>query len=81
MTAKRWIVRDSEPEKAARLANVLGISPILADLLIARGYDDELSARVFLTPTYEQLYDPYLSQTTSGRAGESSFGGDLVELE
>jgi single-stranded-DNA-specific exonuclease len=60
MTAKRWIVRDSEPEKAARLANLLGISPILADLLITRGYDDESSARAFLTPTYEQLYDPYL---------------------
>ena len=60
MTAKRWIVRDSEPEQAARLANVLGISPILADLLIARGYDEEFSARAFLTPTYEQLYYPYL---------------------
>ena len=60
MTAKRWIVREPEPENAARLANILGISPILADLLIARGYSDEFSARAFLTPHYEKLHDPYL---------------------
>ncbi len=60
MTAKRWIVRESEPENAARLANALGISPILADLLIARGYSDESSARAFLAPNHNQLHDPYL---------------------
>jgi len=57
MTAKRRSVREAEPENAARLANGLGISLILADLL-TRGYSDEFSARAFLTPHYEQLHDP-----------------------
>ena len=59
MKAKRWIVRRPETEQAASLARVLGVSPILAALLIARGYDDERSARAFLTPSYEQLHEPY----------------------
>ena len=60
MKAKRWIVRRPEKEQAASLARVLGVSPILAALLMSRGYDDERSARAFLTPSYNQLHDPYL---------------------
>ena len=60
MKAKRWIVRRPETEQAASLARVLGVSPILAALLITRGYDDERSARAFLTPSYDQLHEPYL---------------------
>ena len=59
MKAKRWIVREHDAERAASLARVLGVSPILAALLINRGYDDERAARVFLSPTYEQLHEPY----------------------
>src|SRR6185436_12938949 len=60
MKAKRWIVRRQDTSQAASLARVLGVSPILAALLIARGYDDESSARSFLTPRYEQIHEPYL---------------------
>ncbi len=60
MKAKRWIVRGHNADQAASLARVLGISPILAALLINRGYADERSARTFLTPTYDQLHEPYL---------------------
>ena len=59
MKAKRWIVREHDAERAASLARVLGVSPILAALLINRGYADERAARVFLSPTYDQLHDPY----------------------
>jgi single-stranded-DNA-specific exonuclease len=59
MKAKRWIVREHDAERAASLARVLGVSPILAALLITRGYADELSARVFLSATYDQLHEPY----------------------
>jgi single-stranded-DNA-specific exonuclease len=59
MKAKRWIVREHDAERAASLARVLGVSPILAALLISRGYADERAARVFLTPTYDQLHEPY----------------------
>lgn len=60
MKAKRWIVRGHNAEEAASLARVLGVSPILAALLINRGYADERSARAFLTPSYDQLHEPYL---------------------
>jgi len=59
MKAKRWIVREHDAERAASLARVLGVSPILAALLITRGYPDERAARVFLSPTYDQLHEPY----------------------
>ena len=57
---KRWIVRQQETERAARLALSLGVSPIVASLLIARGYADEQSARKFLRPSPDQLNDPSL---------------------
>src|SRR6476646_3267427 len=60
MKAKRWIVRRQDAPKAASLARVLGVSPILAGLLIARGYDNEPAARSFLTPHHDQIHDPYL---------------------
>ena len=59
MKAKRWIVREHDAEKATSLARVLGVSPILAALLINRGYVDERAARPFLSPTYDQLHEPY----------------------
>jgi single-stranded-DNA-specific exonuclease len=59
MKAKRWIVREHDAERAASLARVLGVSPILAALLMIRGYADERAARVFLAPTYDQLHEPY----------------------
>jgi single-stranded-DNA-specific exonuclease len=59
MKAKRWIVREHDAERAASLARVLNVSPILAALLITRGYADEHAARIFLSPTYDQLHEPY----------------------
>jgi single-stranded-DNA-specific exonuclease len=58
MKAKRWIGREHDADRAASLARVLGVSPILAALLINRGYADERAARVFLSPTYDQLHEP-----------------------
>ena len=60
MNAKRWIVREQDAQQVASLARVLGVSPTMAALLISRGCDDELSARSFLQPSYDQLHDPYL---------------------
>jgi single-stranded-DNA-specific exonuclease len=58
--AKRWIVRRQDAAQAASLARVLGVSPILAALLISRGYDDTASARAFLNPSSEQIHEPFL---------------------
>ena len=60
MKAKRWIVRGQDTEMIASLARVLGVSPILAALLITRGCNDERTARAFLYPSHDQLHDPYL---------------------
>src|SRR5215210_6066287 len=57
---KLWIVREQETERARRLALSLGVSPVVAELLIARGYTDEDSARKFLRPSPAQLHDPSL---------------------
>ncbi|HEV7397865.1 MAG TPA: single-stranded-DNA-specific exonuclease RecJ [Pyrinomonadaceae bacterium] len=59
MIPKRWIVREQQPQRAASLAQTIGVSPIIASLLITRGYSDELSSLSFLKPSYDQLHDPY----------------------
>lgn len=60
MSNKRWKVRAPETERAAALARVLNVSPIVAALLIARGYSEERQAKEFLNPTPAHLHDPYL---------------------
>ena len=60
MNAKRWILRAPDTQRAALLASALGISPIVASLLLARGSEDTVSASAFLKPSYDQLHDPYL---------------------
>src|SRR6266571_7997911 len=62
---KKWIVRESDGVRAAELAAMIGVSPIVADLLIARGYDDQESAQRFLNPSLDQLHDPYLMRGMS----------------
>jgi single-stranded-DNA-specific exonuclease len=57
---KRWLVREPETERATSFARTLNVSPIIAGLLIARGYADEDSARKFLRPSPDQLHDPLL---------------------
>ena len=58
--SKKWIVRERDHARAGQLAATLGVSPIVAHLLIARGHEDPESARTFLSPTLNQLHDPFL---------------------
>lgn len=60
MTSKRWIVRAHDTQRAAALAQALGVSTIVAAVLMSRGCDNESSARAFLSPAFEQLHEPYL---------------------
>lgn len=60
MSAKRWIVREHDTARVASLARALNVSETVAALLSSRSCDDELSARSFLKPAYEQLHDPWL---------------------
>src|SRR2546429_1514433 len=57
---KKWIVRAPDHHRASELAAALRVSPIVAGLLVARGYPDVDSARLFLPPAFDQLHDPSL---------------------
>jgi single-stranded-DNA-specific exonuclease len=63
--SKKWIVRERDQARAGQLASTLGVSPIVAHLLIARGYEDAESARSFLNPALDQLHDPFLMRGMS----------------
>lgn len=56
----RWIQRSFPTQVAAQLAADLGIEPVLAQLLAARGISDGETASRFLKPSFEQLHSPYL---------------------
>src|SRR5882762_6152546 len=57
---KRWIVCQPDIGRAAELAAALGVSPVVAGLLVARGYQNLDSAKAFLNPSLDQLHDPFL---------------------
>ncbi|HEX8926858.1 MAG TPA: DHH family phosphoesterase, partial [Terriglobales bacterium] len=43
-----------------RLASELKLSPVVAGLLVRRGFSDPEAARAFLNPEFEDLHSPYL---------------------
>jgi single-stranded-DNA-specific exonuclease len=63
--SKKWIVRKTDHPRAQELATQLGVSPIVADLLVARGYQDPDAAKNFLTPSRDHLHDPFLMRGMS----------------
>src|SRR5438132_4116616 len=65
MNAKRWMVRDFDRATASELAAALGVSPIVAGLLVARGHQDLDSTKAFLKPSLDQLHDPILMRGMS----------------
>lgn len=69
MSGKRWIVLEQDEAEAARLGRALGVSPVVAGLLLARGCGDEAVARSFLRPSHEHLHDPALMLGMSDAVG------------
>jgi len=69
MVGSQWIVQPKDTARAALLARALGISPLLAQLLINRGIGDEAAARAFLSPDLSSLADPF-AMRDMGRAVE-----------
>ncbi len=55
---RRWHIFPPQPELATELAAETGLSPILAQVLINRGFDTSDRARVFLDPDLEELPSP-----------------------
>jgi single-stranded-DNA-specific exonuclease len=57
---KRWVIQKHDHKRAGEFAKKLGLSPLSAALLIARGFETEAAAKAFLTPKIEDLHDPSL---------------------
>jgi single-stranded-DNA-specific exonuclease len=54
-----WDHQPHDPARAASLAAALGIHPVLAHLLCARGLHELEAAARFLKPTLDDLHDPF----------------------
>ncbi|HEX8286900.1 MAG TPA: single-stranded-DNA-specific exonuclease RecJ [Pyrinomonadaceae bacterium] len=57
---KRWNIKKHNHEEVKKLAAELKISPIVAALLISRGYAAEEDAHKFLNPSYDHIHEPFL---------------------
>ncbi|MBM3776858.1 MAG: single-stranded-DNA-specific exonuclease RecJ [Acidimicrobiia bacterium] len=59
MTSRIWHSAPCDDVAASRLAAELGVSPITARLLCQRGLGDPADARRFLSPSLDDLHDPF----------------------
>jgi single-stranded-DNA-specific exonuclease len=57
---KRWTIKKHNYDEVKLLANALKVSPIVAALLISRGYETQEKAHNFLNPSLNDLHDPFL---------------------
>lgn len=58
--AKHWIINDVDVSKRDWISRQLGISPLLATILVGRGIEEPGQAERFLNPQLSHLNDPYL---------------------
>src|SRR5512134_3376160 len=56
--AKVWRFHPHDAERIAHMERSAGVSPIIAQLLVARGVVDPAAARLFLDPKLTALRDP-----------------------
>lgn len=59
MKMNRWVVQKADSAVRDNLVNQLGISPVLANLLINRGYQEPHEVMEFLNPALHQLSSPF----------------------
>src|SRR5579872_2697236 len=57
--APRWETLGCDDARAGRLAEAIGIAPVVARLLCQRGLDDPEVAARFLNPSLDHLHDPF----------------------
>ena len=57
---KRWTIKKHNRDEVNRLSQALKVSPLVAALLISRGYEHEEKAYKFLNPSYDDLHEPNL---------------------
>ncbi len=60
---KRWVIKPkNDAKKTNNLKEELGVSPVIAELLINRDINTFEEAKLFFRPTLEMLHDPFLMQ-------------------
>src|SRR5215203_5434610 len=57
---KRWTIQKHDRELVIRLSQALKVTPLLAALLISRGFETAERAHKFLNPSYADLHEPLL---------------------
>lgn len=58
---RRWVLRPQpEPQLVEEIRGALGVKPVIASLLVSRGYNTPEKADGFLNPSLENLLDPFL---------------------
>jgi single-stranded-DNA-specific exonuclease len=57
---KRWTIQKHDRERVIELSQKLKVSPLIAAMLVSRGFETEELARKFLNPAYEDLHEPFL---------------------
>ncbi len=61
MIQKRWKIKDVAPaDTTERLAQQIGVKPVIAGLLVQRGVETYEEAKAFFRPTSDALHDPAL---------------------
>jgi len=60
LTGKKWHILDCDQGQRDALARALGLSPLVARLLLNRGLSGPDGARAFLDPDLNSLHDPQL---------------------
>lgn len=78
----RWLVAElnpSEADKASLLASQLSLPPLVAKLLVQRGFADVDKARTFLTGGLECLHDPFLLKGMREAVDRIRLAGDRGE--
>ena len=63
---KRWIIKKHDRSAASSLAAELNVSPLIAALLIDRGFDTGEKATRFLRPSFDDIHDPLLLKGIRG---------------
>ncbi|AZN42255.1 single-stranded-DNA-specific exonuclease RecJ [Paenibacillus albus] len=82
----RWSIASLDIEgeaRAAVLARTLSLTPLVARLLVQRGYDRVDSARQFLSGGIECLHDPFLlkgMEAAAGRIHQAIERGERVRI-
>jgi single-stranded-DNA-specific exonuclease len=56
----RWDVQIPDIEKVNKIAQALNITPLVASLLVNRGFETAEAAEAFLYPMKQSFYDPFL---------------------